>query len=31
VDIPSNIETGQTHLQVIVNGIASQNYTIVIN
>jgi hypothetical protein len=31
VDIPSNIETGQTHLQVVVNGIASQNYTIVIN
>ncbi|MGA7462003.1 MAG: hypothetical protein WBW69_17365 [Candidatus Korobacteraceae bacterium] len=31
VDIPSDIETGQTHLQVIVNGIASQNYTVVIN
>jgi len=31
VDVPSNIETGQTHLQVIVNGIASQNYTIGIN
>ncbi len=31
VDIPSNIQTGATHLQVIVNGIASQNYTVVIN
>jgi hypothetical protein len=31
VDIPSTIETGQTHLQVVVNGIASANYTIVIN
>lgn len=31
VDVPSNIETGQTHLQVIVNGIASSNYTVVIN
>ncbi|MGO9436825.1 MAG: hypothetical protein ACLP00_21320, partial [Terracidiphilus sp.] len=31
VDIPSGIETGMTHLQVIVNGIASQNYTVVIN
>ncbi len=31
VDIPSDIELGQTHLQVIANGIASQNYTVVIN
>ena len=31
VDIPSSIETGQTHIQVITNGIASQNYTVVIN
>ena len=31
VDIPSNIELGQTHLQVVVNGIASANYTVVIN
>ena len=31
VDIPSNIELGATHLQVIANGIASQNYTVVIN
>ena len=31
VDIPSNIETGTTKLQVIVNGIASQNYQIGIN
>jgi hypothetical protein len=31
VDIPSNIETGTTHLQVITNGIASQNYQIGIN
>ena len=31
VDIPSNIETGQTHMQVIVNGIASSNYTIGVN
>ena len=28
VDIPANMETGQTNLQIIVNGIASQNYTI---
>ena len=31
VDVPTNIELGQTHLQVIVNGIASSNYTVVIN
>jgi hypothetical protein len=31
VDIPSNIETGGTYLQVVVNGIASQNYRIGIN
>jgi len=31
VDIPSNIELGMTHVQVIANGIASQNYTVVIN
>ncbi len=30
VDIPSNIETGTTHLQIVVNGIASQNYTVLI-
>ena len=30
VDIPSNIETGTTHLQIVVNGIASSNYTILI-
>jgi len=30
VDIPANIETGTTHLQVVVNGIASQNYTVII-
>ncbi|MGC2111157.1 MAG: hypothetical protein WA655_16695 [Candidatus Korobacteraceae bacterium] len=28
LDIPSNMETGATNLQVVVNGIASQNYTI---
>ncbi len=28
LDIPANMETGATHLQVVVNGIASQNYTI---
>jgi hypothetical protein len=28
VDIPSNMETGETYLQVVVNGIASQNYQI---
>jgi len=31
VDIPSNLQTGTTHLQVVVNGIASQNYAVVIN
>jgi hypothetical protein len=31
VDIPTDIETGATNLQVIVNGIASQNYAIGIN
>jgi len=31
VDIPSAIELGQTHIQVIANGIASSNYTVVIN
>jgi len=31
VDIPANIELGQSHLQVVVNGIASQNYTVIIN
>jgi len=31
VDIPSNMETGGTKLQVIVNGIASQNYSVGIN
>lgn len=28
LDIPANMETGATHMQVVVNGIASQNYTI---
>jgi len=28
VDIPANMETGQTNMQIVVNGIASQNYTI---
>jgi len=31
VDVPSGIETGQTNMQVVVNGIASSNYTIGIN
>ena len=31
VDIPSNMETGSTNMQVVVNGIASQNYQIGIN
>jgi uncharacterized protein (TIGR03437 family) len=31
LDIPANLETGATHVQVVVNGIASQNYTIGIN
>ncbi len=31
VDIPSTLETGATNLQVVVNGIASPNYTIGIN
>ena len=31
VDIPATMETGATHLQVVVNGIASQNYLIGIN
>jgi hypothetical protein len=31
VDIPSNMETGATNLQIVVNGIASQNYVIAIN
>jgi hypothetical protein len=31
VDIPANLETGASHLQVVVNGIASQNYSIGIN
>jgi hypothetical protein len=31
VDIPANMETGATNLQVVVNGIASQNYLIGIN
>ncbi len=31
MDIPSNMETGGTYLQVVVNGIASQNYQIDIN
>jgi hypothetical protein len=31
VDIPSDIETGTTYLQVVVNGIASKNYQIGIN
>ena len=28
VDIPANMETGSTNMQIIVNGIASQNYLI---
>jgi hypothetical protein len=28
LDIPSNMETGGTYLQVVVNGIASQNYRV---
>jgi len=28
LDIPANVETGQSHLEVVVNGIASQKYTI---
>jgi len=31
LDIPSNIQTGATNMQVIVNGIASSNFRIVIN
>ena len=31
VDIPINMETGATNLQVIANGIASQNYVVGIN
>jgi hypothetical protein len=31
VDIPNDIELGTTHLQVITNGIASQNYMVIIN
>lgn len=31
VDIPANMERGATNLQVVVNGIASQNYLIGIN
>ena len=31
LDIPNNIELGTTSLQVITNGIASQNYTVIIN
>jgi hypothetical protein len=31
VDIPATLETGATQLQVVVNGIASPNYTIGIN
>jgi hypothetical protein len=30
VDIPANMETGVTKIQVVVNGIASRNYTIAI-
>ena len=28
LDIPANMETGATNLQVVVNGIASRNYPI---
>jgi len=31
LDIPSNMETGQSHLEVVVNGIASPKYTVGIN
>ncbi len=31
VDIPSGMETGSTNMQVVVNGIASQNYQIGVN
>ena len=31
VDIPTNMESGATNLQVVVNGIASQNYVVAIN
>ncbi len=31
LDIPANLETGGTYMQVVVNGIASQNYRIGIN
>ena len=31
VDIPANMESGATNLQVVVNGIASQNYVVGIN
>ncbi len=31
VDIPSNMETGATDLQVVVNGIPSQNYLVGVN
>ncbi len=30
IDIPSNMETGTANLQVVVNGIASQNYPVII-
>ncbi|MGA3318431.1 MAG: hypothetical protein ABSC64_18585 [Candidatus Korobacteraceae bacterium] len=30
VDIPANMETGVTNMQVVVNGIASRNYTVAI-
>ena len=31
LDIPSNMESGASYLEVVVNGIASQKYTIGIN